>query len=112
MASVRVMTACRPCTNRISLSVSPERVDWLARARVRSPLALLMSPPCLDASRESTAAANDGLVEPLTQREIEVLTALCDGDSNQNISRRVNVGLAPIKWQSISVECQQPTAQT
>jgi DNA-binding NarL/FixJ family response regulator len=38
-----------------------------------------------------------GLVEPLTERELEVLRLVADGESNQDIARKLVVSLATVK---------------
>ena len=43
------------------------------------------------------------LAEPLTSRELQVLEAICDGDSNQDIARRLNLALATIKYHVIQI---------
>ena len=54
--------------------------------------------PERDTIRDSVARnAQAGVVEPLTDRELEVLQLIASGDSNQEIARRLVVGLATIK---------------
>jgi DNA-binding NarL/FixJ family response regulator len=41
--------------------------------------------------------SHTGLVEPLTERELEVLRLVADGESNQDIARKLVVSLATVK---------------
>jgi DNA-binding NarL/FixJ family response regulator len=41
--------------------------------------------------------SNSGLVEPLTERELEVLRLVAEGESNQDIARTLVVSLATVK---------------
>jgi DNA-binding NarL/FixJ family response regulator len=43
------------------------------------------------------AASKTGLFEPLTERELEVLRLVADGESNQDIARTLVVSLATVK---------------
>jgi DNA-binding NarL/FixJ family response regulator len=45
----------------------------------------------------TVGAARSGLVEPLTDRELEVLHLVAGGDSNQDIARKLVVSLATVK---------------
>ena len=45
----------------------------------------------------TVGASRSGLVEPLTDRELEVLHLVADGDSNQDIARKLVVSLATVK---------------
>lgn len=69
-------------------------------------------PASLVTLRRGRHAANDGvepgflaqragglcLVEPLTASELRVLALICDGDSNRDIARRLQVGLPTVKF--------------
>ena len=47
--------------------------------------------------QRSIASSRSGLAEPLTERELEVLRHVADGDSNQDIARKLVVSLATVK---------------
>jgi DNA-binding NarL/FixJ family response regulator len=49
------------------------------------------------ADQRSAASSRSGLAEPLTERELEVLWLVADGDSNQDIARKLVVSLATVK---------------
>ena len=53
--------------------------------------------PALDAEVRSTSTARRELAETLTDRELEVLRLVADGDSNQDIARKLVVSLATVK---------------
>jgi DNA-binding NarL/FixJ family response regulator len=42
--------------------------------------------------------ANAYLAEPLTPREVEILQAICEGDSNQDIARKHNIKMPTVKY--------------
>jgi DNA-binding NarL/FixJ family response regulator len=42
--------------------------------------------------------ANEDLIEPLTPREVEILEAICEGDSNQDIARKYNIKMPTVKY--------------
>lgn len=44
------------------------------------------------------AFASSRLIEPLTARELEILTLVCDGYSNQEISTRLSICLPTVKY--------------
>jgi len=52
------------------------------------------SPPAVD---DGTNAASASMPEPLTERELEVLSLIAEGDSNQEIARKLVVTLATVK---------------
>ncbi len=52
------------------------------------------APPVED---RTLGASRSALVEPLTERELEVLHLVADGDSNQDIARKLVVSLATVK---------------
>ncbi len=45
-----------------------------------------------------TAQAGDTLVEPLSERELAVLTMIADGFSNREIADQLFLSVATIKW--------------
>ena len=45
-----------------------------------------------------TGANTDGLTEPLTDREQEILACLAEGLSNQEIANRLHLALRTVKW--------------
>ena len=47
--------------------------------------------------QRGAASSRSGLAEPLTERELEVLRLVADGDSNQDIARKLVVSLATVK---------------
>lgn len=51
----------------------------------------------------SRLAAVDRLAEPLSPRELQVLSAVCDGDSNEDISRKLAIGIATVKYHVIQI---------
>ena len=53
--------------------------------------------PALVAQVRGTGTARGELAEPLTDRELEVLRLVADGDSNQDIARKLVVSLATVK---------------
>ncbi len=42
--------------------------------------------------------ANKELIEPLTPREVEILEAICEGDSNQDIARKHKIKMPTVKY--------------
>ncbi len=53
--------------------------------------------PAATAEQRAATSAKGGLAEPLTERELEVLRLVADGDSNQDIARKLVVSLATVK---------------
>ena len=53
--------------------------------------------PGATVEQRSAASSRSGLAEPLTERELEVLRLVADGDSNQDIARKLVVSLATVK---------------
>jgi DNA-binding NarL/FixJ family response regulator len=53
--------------------------------------------PAATTEQRGAAASSGGLPEPLTERELEVLQLVADGDSNQDIARKLVVSLATVK---------------
>lgn len=49
-------------------------------------------------TRAACAGSSARLIEPLTQRELEILALLCDGASNSEIGARVGVALPTVKF--------------
>jgi DNA-binding NarL/FixJ family response regulator len=47
--------------------------------------------------QRGAASSRSGLAEPLTERELEVLQLVAEGDSNQDIARKLVVSLATVK---------------
>jgi LuxR family transcriptional regulator, maltose regulon positive regulatory protein len=45
-----------------------------------------------------TAQAGDTLVEPLSERELAVLTMIADGFSNREIADQLFLSVATVKW--------------
>lgn len=43
------------------------------------------------------------LIEPLTRREIEILGLVCEGHSNQEISRRTGIRLQTVKYHLVHI---------
>lgn len=43
-------------------------------------------------------APEEALIEPMTARELMVLSLICDGSSNDEIAQRLDIGLAAVKW--------------
>lgn len=44
------------------------------------------------------ASANDRLIEPLTDRELEVLRWVAEGEGNQDVADRLGIALATVKF--------------
>jgi LuxR family maltose regulon positive regulatory protein len=42
-------------------------------------------------------------VEPLTERELEVLSLIAEGLSNQEVSQRLFISLATVKWHTSNI---------
>src|SRR4051794_40907002 len=74
--------------------IDPKVVETLVAA-----LGSLVPEPQPAATMEQRGAAvsRSGLPEPLTERELEVLQLVADGDSNQDIARKLVVSLATVK---------------
>lgn len=51
-----------------------------------------------DRTDEGEQSPNERLVEPLRCRELEVLQAMCDGDSNLDICKKLDIGIATVKY--------------
>lgn len=62
----------------------------------------LFRPSCLRSAEDGTGftpgSQEDLLIEPLTARELEVLTLICDGQSNHGVAKRLGIGLATVKY--------------
>ena len=43
-------------------------------------------------------SVNDEFIEPLTEREREILACLVEGLSNQEIAERLHLALKTVKW--------------
>ena len=82
------LSAARPGQQHAAVRIDPGYLATLARA-CGQPDAV---PP-----QGRAAAAQPGLVEPLTDRELEVLRLLAAGRSNQRIARDLVVALDTVK---------------
>jgi len=49
-------------------------------------------------SHPSEAGSNQGIIEPLSDRELEVLQLLAEGLSNQDIGKKLFISLGTVKW--------------
>lgn len=52
---------------------------------------------------ETAAAASAALVEPLSEREVEVLALVAEGLTNQEIADRLYLSLATVKWHTSNI---------
>jgi LuxR family maltose regulon positive regulatory protein len=54
---------------------------------------------------ESTTASRQphDLIEPLSQRELEVLVAIADGLSNQEVAQRLYISERTVKWHASNI---------
>ncbi|MGF1492546.1 MAG: response regulator transcription factor, partial [Microcoleaceae cyanobacterium] len=58
--------------------------------------------PILSLSTDPSST-NQTLVEPLSERELEVLNCLAEGLSNQDIAEKLVVSLATVKWHASNI---------
>lgn len=56
-----------------------------------------------DSVQEKSTIANQPLIEPLSERELEVLQYLATGMSNQAIADQLSVSLAAVKWHARNI---------
>jgi LuxR family maltose regulon positive regulatory protein len=49
------------------------------------------------------AVVPPGLADPLSQRELQILTLICKGLSNQEIGRQVFLSLSTVKWHNQNI---------
>jgi len=75
--------------------IDPKVVETLVAALVA--LVPERDPPAPTERSVREAASKTGVVEPLTERELEVLRLVADGEWNQDIARTLVVSLATVK---------------
>lgn len=62
---------------------------------------LSVFPPSRDGKR--TAGVSQQLIEPLSQRELEVLQLLARGSSNKEVARQLFISLPTVKWHASNI---------
>ncbi|MDN5872924.1 MAG: LuxR C-terminal-related transcriptional regulator [Sinobacteraceae bacterium] len=82
-------------TQRKTVTPHPEQRACLTVSGLRS-----TNTPSTETVGNDTA---ERLIEPLTARELEVLEWVCDGLSNQEISDRIGVNLATVKFHLVNI---------
>jgi LuxR family maltose regulon positive regulatory protein len=80
----------------------------IAPAYAGSLLAAMDGAECDAAAGKTTGGAVSGshheqLVEPLSQRELEILALVADGLSNQEIAQKLYITLRTVKWHTSNI---------
>ncbi|MHB9144528.1 MAG: LuxR C-terminal-related transcriptional regulator [Symbiobacteriia bacterium] len=66
-------------------------------------LAMLTKKPATPAPEPSPALTAPRLVEPLTERQLEILKLIADGYSNQEIAGELFLGVSTVKWHLLGI---------
>jgi LuxR family maltose regulon positive regulatory protein len=83
----------------LARSAAPEFVDDLvARFGDLRPAQPAASAPHPTGSPQALAPQPGGLIEPLSERELEILRLIDDGQSNQAIADRLVITVGTAKW--------------
>jgi LuxR family transcriptional regulator, maltose regulon positive regulatory protein len=85
-----------------SRGARPRYTALLLEAMQRQSAAMAQPAPIPAQAQVPTNAAG-ALTEPLSQRELEVLTLICKGLSNQEIGRQLFVSLSTVKWHNQNI---------
>jgi LuxR family maltose regulon positive regulatory protein len=80
----------------------PRYTALLADAMQRQQQAMAPAVPGKEPAQEP-AAAPQGLADPLSQRELQILTLICKGLSNQEIGQQIFVSLSTVKWHNQNI---------
>ena len=57
----------------------------------------------VDEPTQEQSGASPGLADPLSQRELQILTLICKGLSNQEIAQQIFVSLSTVKWHNQNI---------
>ncbi len=98
----------RPWQYRRDESRGRESVSSLAMACKRSghedgAMDGVSDPAAPDGMMHSDPARNDGLAEPLSPRELEVLVAICEGESNREIASKLAIRVGTVKYHTAHI---------
>jgi len=80
----------------------PRYTAMLLDAMQRQLLAMVPDSPDVESAQEQ-AAAPHRLANPLSQRELQILTLICQGLSNQEIGQQIFVSLSTVKWHNQNI---------
>jgi LuxR family transcriptional regulator, maltose regulon positive regulatory protein len=80
----------------------PRYTAMLLEAMQRHLVAIAPFAPNPEMAHEQTSTPL-GLVDPLSQRELQILTLICKGLSNQEIGKQLFVSLSTVKWHNQNI---------
>ena len=80
----------------------PQYTAMLLDAMRRQLLAIATGASGNEPAQEQ-ASAPPGLADPLSQRELQILTLICKGLSNQEIGQQIFVSLSTVKWHNQNI---------
>lgn len=90
-----------PCHPIVALASACQRPLHYADGALRTDV--IEETHCERLGAERPASRPGLLVEPLSPREVQVLRAICDGDSNKDISRKLEIGVPTVKYHVLQI---------